>query len=206
MLDAFKEKFYPKGINWQMELEFVALKQLPGQTVQQYASQVEKIGSKLAKSDITVMQTFVRGLLPAYKRAVLSRGPTTFQEAQQVASLLQNAEIVTSNDPKVDGTHLVLKELMDKIEGLATSSPRHQQKKNNRPANSAQSSGPSVSHKQQTIICNYCHKTGHVIKNCRLRLSQNRRSHQATSCRPSFVDVKQIQCYRCSQHGHYSST
>ena len=31
MLDAFKDKFYPKGVNWPVELEFEALKQLPGQ-------------------------------------------------------------------------------------------------------------------------------------------------------------------------------
>ena len=120
ILDAFKEKFYPRGINWAVELEYESLKQIPGQTVQQYASQVEKLGTKLGKNDMTVMQTFVCGLLPTYKRAVLSRGPTTFNEAQQIASLIQNAEIVTSSDPKPDGTTFVIKELIDKIQQITT--------------------------------------------------------------------------------------
>ena len=149
------------------------------------------------------MQTFVRGLLPAYS----ARDQLHFRRPSLSPDYSRMQRLSHQTTLKLDGTHLVFKELMDKIEGLATSYPCHIQKNKNRSANSVQSSGPSwVSHQQQTITCNYCHKTGHVIKNCHVRLSQSRNSHQATSCCPSFVDVKQIQCYRCGRHGHYSST
>ena len=46
------------------------------------------------------MQTFIRGLLPIYKRTVLSRGPLNFEEACRIAQedVQQDTTMRTLND------------------------------------------------------------------------------------------------------------
>ena len=88
IFESFKAEFYTSGIDWEREISYDSLKQMHIETVHAYALRVEKLANKLGKSDLTMLQTFVRGLLPTYKRTVLSRGPSTFAEALKIATLL----------------------------------------------------------------------------------------------------------------------
>ena len=41
---------------------------------------------------------------------------------------------------------------------------------------------------ERVQICNYCHKPGHVWKDCTTRIAK----------------MKEVQCYNCMEYGHYS--
>ena len=118
IFEQFKQKFYQQGINWEKEIGFEALRQNFSEPVQSYSQRVEKAAAKLGKSDLAMLQSFVRGLLPVYKKTVLSRGPSTFEEAVRIATLLQSAEIVAEDGRQGDLNTQTLKELISQVKQM----------------------------------------------------------------------------------------
>ena len=77
-----------------MSLE--AIRQDIAEPVAAYAARIETATSKLDKSDVSTLQLFIRGLLPVFKKSVLSEGPTTFAEANKLAQMHQTADTLVS--------------------------------------------------------------------------------------------------------------
>ena len=200
IFNAFKEEFYPQGIDWEKEISYDTLKQQYAESVHSYALRVEQLATKLNKSDVGMMQTFIRGLLPTYKRSVLSRGPMSFKEACKIATLLQSAETVTQEDEQQDKTLRTLNELVTQVNQLQSSVKNTTE----RPS-TTETRPPRVTPQQfnktgeQKVTCNFCNKKGHVQNECRLWLSQNREASKMSSSFESVV------CLYCGKKGHYAT-
>lgn len=189
IFQSFKDQFYPVGINWAEEMSLEAIKQDFTESVSAYASRLETAANKLEKTDVAILQSFIRGLLPVYKKTVLSRGPTTFAEARNMAQLLQNAELLTSTLPDTHNSQIAsLNQQFTELKQLfltetdKTSVSANQVVTNDKLCMYCNSNEHWVSEcalkkaktqsqmrEKKVLICDYCDMSNHTIEQCFLR-------------------------------------
>ena len=158
----FKDQFYPVGINWAEEMSLEAIKQDFTESISAYASRVETAANKLEKPDVAVLQSFIRGLLPMYKKSVLSRGPTTFAEARNMAQLMQNAELLTSTIPETHNSQIAsLNQQVTELKQLFLT-------ENDKTSVSANQIGVNCK------LCAYCNGTDHWVSQCPVKIVKTR--------------------------------
>ena len=177
IFEQFKLEFYTSGIDWEREIPYDSLRQLHIEMVHAYASRVEKLATKLGKSNLTMLQTFVRGLLPTYKRTVLSRGPTTFAEALKIATLLESAEVITNDTTPGEQARLSYNELSAQVQEvyeLLKDKERQQQTAPEESQGVSCTNINSFGEKGVVVKCYYCNKIGHTKADCRLRIKHER--------------------------------
>lgn len=209
IFEQFKLEFYTSGIDWEREISYDSLRQLHIETVHAYALRVEKLATKLGKSDITMLQTFVRGLLPTYKRTVLSRGPTSFAEALKIATLLESAEVVTNDTTGQDQARFSYNELSAQVQEVYELLKDRERQQQTAPQESQAVSSKNISsfgEKSVVIKCFYCNKTGHTKAECRLKKKHEREKQERESMtQTKVVNANGIVCMWCGSNEHYAA-
>jgi hypothetical protein len=122
ILDALEEQYGPANRRAELFKKLYNTKQLPGQSVLDYAGEIQKRMNHLGVVDPTqVMYQFISGLYSTLSNAVLRMRPKTIQEAISHASLAES----TSDGPSSQlDTGLILGELTNlahKIDDITTS-------------------------------------------------------------------------------------
>ena len=100
---AFKENFYkryrpPEAPRWLRLRQFADRKQQPHESVEDYFQHMTRQGQQLGKDTTDIMERVVAGLLPAISRFVMTRNPTTIQQALDYAQIASVLEQDGSND------------------------------------------------------------------------------------------------------------
>ena len=178
----FKDQFYPAGINWAEEMSLEAIRQDIAEPVAVYAARIETAASKLDKTDMSTLQSFIRGLLPVFKKSVLSKGPTTFAEANKLAQMHQNADTLVFADSTTDQLTQVTRQLKDLKQLLE--SPNKTVVVSDRNPQIAQ------------LHCTSCNSKNHEAHDCHVKLSNES---------ASITAHKQLNCYYCGKLGHIST-
>ena len=116
-----------------------------------------------------------------YKKSVLSRGPTTFAEARNMAQLMQNAELLTATMPETHNSQIAsLNQQVTELKQLFLT-------ENDKPSVSANQIGVN------SKMCAYCNGNDHWVSDCpvkkvKFRLPQG--------------EQKQMYCEYCEGSNH----
>ncbi len=85
--DVLKERFECDSWRWGVESKLLSRKQLPNESLDDYASDIMRWCKQVEKTDSEQMSIFVRGLLPSLRGFVFSKEPKTFRNALDAARL-----------------------------------------------------------------------------------------------------------------------
>ena len=154
-----QKQFYPKGIDWDKEINYDFLKQQYTESAHNYTHRIGQLSTKFKKAGIVMMQTFIRGLL--------SKGSMSFEEALDITALLKSAKMIKPECADQEVMNRTLKGLVSQVQLQST------MEATNRPSpthveTQVRSQPPRVSQElitsagTKTITCCYCSKKGHT--------------------------------------------
>jgi len=177
ILDEFKTKFrerFDKGNAWLEEHLIMFMNQKPGETVQQFYSNLTSRAARLNKTTDELLSMFIRGLANPAKMYVLARQPKNLQEAFALAKTAESLKAITemtdnelyplgmpgeivarrtqtsSDDNEKDQLRADIKQITDMLSKLNLNATKPQ--------------------RAAVMRCKYCDKPGHRSYECRLRL------------------------------------
>ena len=128
------------------------------------------------------LQSFIRGLLPVFKKSVLSKGPTTFAEANKLAQMHQNADTLVFADSTADQLTQVTRQLKD-LKQLIESP--------NKTVVVSDTKSPIAQ-----LHCTSCKSKNHDVHDCNVKMSNDS---------AGIIAHKQLSCYYCGKLGHIST-
>lgn len=91
IFNKFEEYFKSKQPHWIIEQSLWNKTMNASESMDTYISDIQRLSTRLEKSDKETMTTFVRGLPPYIRMHVVQRDPKTFQDACHYARVCQEA-------------------------------------------------------------------------------------------------------------------
>lgn len=206
--DALKQTFIDYFVTsrpkYAMEQELMNTDQRPGQTVDDFAADIQSKCSLLGKSDEDRRTYFVRGLLPELKAFVIARDCTTYEDALKTARL--GATVVkiqkSGNSSDKELNHRIvnlLERQSDEIEKLRSGATTQASRRPPTPyprdrgfqqRKFGTNPGRTTNGK---IRCYRCGMLGHVASTCRVTDNSNKNFRYS---RQSII------CHGCKRRGH----
>ena len=183
--DALVKQFHSETVFWLLKVKLMNRKQLPGESVSQFASDILNLCRRLELSVEDKICRFVNGLRPELGNYVFLQRPKTFSEAETLARLKE----VTLDEKPVDRTDEILRAIANNNQQVTGYNSTFHNKKNYckdsvfrnvKPLGkfeNAQLGVPQISqdygqnfrHRKafdDIPICDYCGKNGHVSFVC----------------------------------------
>ena len=95
---AFLLRFKSLGLDWTRGASFQSLRQMPQESVQQFANPVLEKETNIGKSDKDLMNQSVRGLSNKCRTHTIALGPNFFAQPARTASLFESAKTFGQDD------------------------------------------------------------------------------------------------------------
>ena len=97
---SFNNNYGGQENEWILEASHMSNKQKEGEKVSTYAIRTKDLCTRMGKADRETRNSFVWGLLPGLKEAVMSYGPDTMAEAERRARLIETSGVVANGGKK----------------------------------------------------------------------------------------------------------
>ncbi len=193
---AFDAKYMQHAsLQWALRAQLVERKQLPHETVEDYAQDIEKRCGQLQINGQQLLENFVRGLTPTLQAAVIKDQPTNITKAINSARVAQSLEMptLTANDM----TKTIKAALTEQLETM----------KKELASLTINSMNPTTTNQQQQ------RQWGGLNHRQQPALEPNQHTQHQQCCqqyqqpppdfqRPWSLPHQQQQCYRCSRSDH----
>lgn len=200
MCEALIQQFHTKTDEWVLMQQIANKKQMPKETVAEFASEIRRLSHKLDLPEKQRLTHFLQGLRPELRNIVALREPTNLNDAEAYAKLKESLP----DEKPVDRTDEILKAIalsktLDEPRVAAINTPftSHNSPRTNTPherplsredilqiirqefrrSRNQQAQGQDYRNRRTfdgRPICNYCRKSGHVAYVCRKRQFDNR--------------------------------
>src|SRR2546421_332883 len=214
LAEGLKARFAPPERQQRWQREFYEVRQLQGESVENYVLRFMKAARKVGNNvaEIGKAGTFSQGLLPAIYPLAILGDQSTLEKAiesakrgemsalgnlqqirpnlQQVVPMMNQGELLNSEenrvyrDMKKEKTDRDIDELTKRMQRMVTLMERQDTRSRWRNENYRENNQRN----RRPIVCYVCNEVGHIAPEC----PNNRRRN----------DSYQIVCYTCNEEGH----
>ena len=184
---------------WLCDQKLFQLKQLPNQTVEQYAAVLKELADKAQKTDREMLSFFINGLRPKIQAFVAGKAPADFDSAYGHA---KTGEVVT-RIPQSEGEESPENDIIGHLKGIEKELAELKLKTQEQERVQRYPPWQQTQYQQRStpapptyggrdvngqVQCNKCFQIGHSAPSC----PQNGRNYR--------IDTRE--CYNCGEKGH----
>ena len=193
---AFDAKYMQHaGLQWALRAQLAERKQLPLETVEDYAEDIEKRCGQLQINGQQLLENFVRGLTPTLRAAVIKDQPANITEAINSARVAQSLAMPTPTASDV--TETIKAAIAEQLEGV-------KKELASLTINSMNSTATYTNHQQQR---QWSGRQPALQLNQHLQHQHQQHRQQYQQPPPDFQRPRsrphqQQQCYRCGRSDH----
>lgn len=195
LCEALKKQFHTESDIWLLRQQLLNRKQLPNETVAQFAFEIRKLCQRLDLSAEESVNSLLNGLRPELKNYVILQRPKTFSEAETHAKLREAlpdekpkdrtdeilsalAKLKSTEEPKIAAYNAPFTNSNTPRVGYSQEKPLGREeitqiiRQELRRSRTQQTQGQDYRNRRSLDgrpICNYCKKAGHIAYVCRKR-------------------------------------
>lgn len=176
----FENHFGGQNVQYLLEQKLVERRQQPNELTEQYVHDIMQLAQRLRKGDNEIKQILLRGLRSDIKAFVIGQNPQTLADTLQKIKLGDTVSTINPASVSANCHSLGEKNMAEQLEkSQSTMASLAEEVKQVSQKMDKMNVGKSE------VECFYCHKQGHLYKDCKARESCQlcgRRGHVARAC------------------------
>ncbi len=190
---------------FQLRTELSAIAQKDQETVDEFADRTEQMCNQLNLDDASKIHHFVTGLQPSVRHHVMRTQPTTMETAINAARAEEGVQRSKSSDKTEASLTMLVKRLVSQLEATSLSSdtpvirPITSAKEKCQLCQGSDHTAPSC---RSHTVCQLCASPQHLAPQCP-SMCIPQQYQQRPPARRQNIDIQQVQCFHCSQYGHF---